>query len=166
MNPIKKEEIREISPERIDLILKNYHEAELVPSAKAWERWSNQFFNKIIPNSTCMKYIKVLRERLKKDNTTIDEKEFKELFPDLKYTQYIDPMTYKDYYISFNEINRLAMLLQEEIPLTWEETKLAIEYTFRGNDWSYQGLYTVMGAVSNRAKTLLFTKNFINKNIA
>ena len=165
MEAIKKDNLKKISPERIDMIIKNYRKEELVPSTKAWELWDTSFFNKIDFQGSTGTFLKRFIERMKKNNKTLTEKDFKELFPELKYNiPYIDPMQFNSFYISYNEINRIAMLLQEELNTTWDETIQIVEYTFRGKDWSYNGMYKVIGCVSRKVKNLLFTKKMI-KNI-
>jgi hypothetical protein len=163
MEAIKKQEVREIRPERIDMIIKNYRKEELVPSAKAWELWSASFFNKVDMLGKCVTFINRLRERNKTNNRTLTEQDFQELFPELKYNiPYIDPMEFNSFNISYDEINRIAMLLQEELNTTWEESVHLVKSTFRGNDWSYNGMYRIAGCVNSRLKALLFTKKMIN----
>lgn len=154
---IEKKDINNISIEKINKILKSYKKEELVPSAHAWELWISDFWNKVDLKNDIMKYVNRFRD-YRFQNEKMTEEDFKRVFPELEYTQYVDPMSYNSFYISNDEINRIAMLLQEELNIEWLKATLLVKYTFRGNHWNYRGLYSVSGSVCSKLKSRLMIK--------
>lgn len=155
---LKKEENTYIDIKKIDLIIKNYDKNNLVPSSKAWEMWFSNFFNRINLNRNDSKFIE--RIKIFRDSVSFEESDFKEIFPELKYTnKYINPMSFELYNISKKECERLAFLIQEEAPFVdFFQLKLIIEYTFRGRDWNYKGFYKTCGVVSKELKRVLINQ--------
>lgn len=157
---------KDICPKRIDLIIKNYDKKELVPSARAWEMWQSSFFNKL----PIIKLVEGINN-LKKFELSGDfsESSFKFFFKDLNYSiQYINPIEFNSFTISQKEKQRIAFLLQDELPLSWEKLNLLVRYLYRESQdqWNFETLRKLSGCVcENLSSALLLNKYIDERNI-
>lgn len=122
---------------KIKEILNDYNQKDLVPSAKAWELWQAQFFNKVKTNETFINEWETIK-LIKKNDINLTEKEFNNYFPKATYSiQYINPLEYKKYTLSNKARNKIGLKLSILLPMNWDILDTILKSYYRGTDWTY-----------------------------
>lgn len=140
-------------------ILNSYNEEELTPSNKAWDLWQKTFFCKLDFHGKDMLYINKFNKF--KDDGDYSKLSFDKMFPDLKYDNYINPLSFYSYDLSMKEKQRISMMLQDEISLPWDTIYNVVSYFYQSEKWNYESLCFAAGMVSPQLQHNLHIIDFL-----